>query len=300
MPEFNVESFVSSDVVSRHPAINDNTRQRILRYVKERVSNGAIYDRNNPLTIADIGCGNGKFTKGLVSKDIPKHCKVNYINKYLMDPYGNREIGIHLMNDIDFANKFASCSCDIIICKGVVHLFNNFQNFLINCQRILKPNGLMIIIHMSDEISFPWGKYAQKSFEASVKSDSFKWVVYDELQQHQFKLTSKVLIPKCKVQHERLKRELHLTKQQWYRFVEQRSWSTIQSLTNEQLNSCLDFVNTNYPNDTDIVNVDLKWIVSMIKKIVTTKITTTTSKKIYYKVSCENENENENHSTNQK
>ena len=122
---------------------------------------------------------------------------------------------------------------------------------------------------MSDEISFPWGKWAQKSFDVSTKSDSYKWIVYDELLQHQYKMTSNELVPLCKVKHERMTRKIKVTKKQWIRFIKDQSWSTLQALTNKQLDESVEFAKNyykDYGND-EIIELDMKWIVTTMRKV---------------------------------
>ena len=84
-----------------------------------------------------------------------------HITKYLIDPFGNRDQNnIITLSDREFSDAFPSNHCDIIICKSVAHFFKNFDYWLFNCCRILKPNGCLYILHMSSNINFTeqWGK----------------------------------------------------------------------------------------------------------------------------------------------
>eukprot|EP01084_Bolivina_argentea_P317289 550110_1 len=262
MANFDVKAFVSSDIVSRHHQIVNDLQLRILNYTLQRVTDGIVFDKANPFVIADIGCGNGEFTKQLITQFPPK---VKSIIPYLIDPYGDKEFGIHTLSDMDFSSKFPSNHCDIIICKGVAHLFSNFFMFLRNCERILKPGGMLILVQMSDEIKFPWGPYAQKSFDVSTKAESYQWVAYDELQQNNFNKSSSSLIKHCVVTHTRHKHEQTISKKSWIQFIECKSWSTLQSLNNEQIKHCVNFVKNKYRN-IDNIKIETKWIITQCIK----------------------------------
>lgn len=159
MASFDQDAFQNFDVTKGATWIEDSAKERIISHVNAQVQNGTKYSRVNPLVIADIGCGSGEFMKTLVKNDIPS--SINNITCLLYDPFGDKNNGISLFDNVDFQTKTASNSCDIIYVHGAAHLFKNFDEFLINCQRILKSNGLLMIVSMYDKLIFPWGKYAQ-------------------------------------------------------------------------------------------------------------------------------------------
>eukprot|EP01083_Nonionella_stella_P080052 219773_1 len=268
MAAFDVERFVSSDIVSRHPQIVNDLESRILNYIQLLIADGRRFDRSNPLVIADIGCGDGQFTKQLVQK-LPK--QIHTVVPYLIDPYGNHNVGIHTFGEDVFSNQFPSAHCDVIICKGSAHLFSDFYRFLTNCQRILKQGGMFIMVQMSDEIKFPWGQYAQKSFDVSTKAESFEWVRCDELRPNNAGKLSANLIKHCVVHHMRFNRKVTVSKEQWINFIMSRAWSTLQSLTENQIEDCILFVKNKYKQSDDI-QLNIRWIVTeCIKKQFTTQ-----------------------------
>ena len=268
MESFDQNSFQDYDVVSRHPCVHDSVKDRILSHIDDQLQNGVTYSRSKPLVIADIGCGNGSFIKSLVKNDIPK--SITCINTYLMDPFGDKNSGIMLFNDIDFQTKFASNYCDIILCKCVAHLFLDFRGFLLNCQRILKPNGLLLIATLTEDLKLPWGKYGQKSYDLTAKSDLFRWINMDELKQYNsiYNLSSNKLLKQCTVTHKRLSHKINVTKKDWHNLIKYRAWSCLQSLTDDHYQDCLSYVNKKYENidDNDTIDIKIHWGLSSVVK----------------------------------
>ena len=156
--------------------IEKDIHSRIIRQLESTTS--SKYTVSNPLIIADIGCGDGAFTNNVISNIIIKKFNINHITKYLIDPFGNRDDDhILKLSDESFIDAFPSNHCDIIICKSVAHLFKNFNLYLFNCCRILKPNGCLYILNMSYnmDLTQQWGKYAQQSFALSLIDEATEW-----------------------------------------------------------------------------------------------------------------------------
>merc|ERR1712154_243524 len=103
---------------------------------------------------------------------------IKYVNKYLIDPFGNKHKNVITFNGEEFSNAFPSNFCDIIICKSAAHFLTRFDHWLHQCCRILKPNGCLYIMAMSDlNLKEQWGKHVQRTFDESITSESAKWEI---------------------------------------------------------------------------------------------------------------------------
>ena len=221
------------------------------------------------MTIADIGCGDGKFTNHLVNDIIVKKLNIKHVNKYLIDPFGNRQQNIITLSDKEFSDAFPSNYCDIIICKSVAHFFKHFYYWLHQCCRILKPNGRLYVLGMSSDIDFKeqWGQHAQKSFELSLINEASHWEKasgplpefkdnMDVKSRHNYG---------CTVKHHKFNERIVLKKEVWRRFISNRSWSTLQSLTEKAIEETLEYVDKRYKN-SPTVELDLRWTLSVVSK----------------------------------
>jgi len=253
---------VDSDVLVRHRLVDDCVHSRIVRQLSK---NSQEYTASNPCVVADIGCGDGLFTNNIIEHIIINQLNITHVTKYLIDPFGNRDQNkVLTLSDKEFSDAFPSNHCDIIICKSVSHFFNNFHYWLNNCCRILKPEGSLYLLNMSSEIDFKeqWGQYAQQMFDLSLINESHEWVARDgELPDFRGNNGNYG----CSVKHHKFAELVTLEKAVWRKFVENRSWSTLQSLTDRALKETLRHVDEKYKN-ARTVELDLKWTLSVVTK----------------------------------
>ena len=144
------------------------------------------------------------------------------------------------------------------------HFFTNFHYWLNHCCRILKPEGALYILNMGADIDFAaqWGEYAQSSFALSLINESHEWqAAGGELPDFKDNTHNYG----CSVKHHKYAERVTLDKTVWRRFIEKRSWSTLQSLTDKAIKETLRFVDEKYRNAKQ-VELDLKWTVSVVRK----------------------------------
>ena len=262
--KFDLQGFLHGDVVSCHPAVERDLHSRIVEYCKTYHKNESLNDSTNPFIIADIGCGDGQFTTNLISSHvIPMNIK--YITKYLIDPNcqleNDTQNGIFSMTAAEFVTKCPSNHCDIIISKYVCHLLPQFDMFLKECQRILKPNGILFIVLASYKLDFThyWGKIVQQVYDKQRKSSAHNWVRRDN-----HKVISDV--GAFTVNHFHLSQSLTLNHKQARDFVKYRSWSSLQSVNQ----SVIDAIFSKNANK-DEIDLVFHWSVSEVYKQCATK-----------------------------
>ena len=106
----------------------------------------------NAKTILDVGCGNGISTISFAQKGY----KVTAVEPDPSDTVGANAIEI-LKNTLkldnveifqDFAEniKFKDDSFDIVYVRQAMHHANHLNNFIGECLRVLKPNGLLLTV----------------------------------------------------------------------------------------------------------------------------------------------------------
>ena len=241
-------------------------RSRIIRQLSNSPQE---YTLSVPLTIADIGCGDGNFTNQLVNDIIINRLNIKYVNKYLIDPFGNREDSIITLRDKEFGDAFPSNFCDIIICKFAAHFSEHFHHWLNQCCRILKPNGRLYILNMSSDLDFTeqWGPHPQKSLKLGFNCEVNDWQRTEgplpELKGGHG-ATSRYIYG-CTVKHHKFNERVVLRKEDWRKFIAVRGWSNLQSLTGKSIKETLQFVDEKYKN-SPTVDLDLKWTLSVVSK----------------------------------
>lgn len=122
---------------------------------------------------------------------------------------------------------------------------------------------------MSSDIDFKeqWGQHAQTSFELSLINEASHWEKTDgplpefkddrEAQsRHNYG---------CTVKHHKFNERIVLKKEIWRKFIKNRSWSTLQSLTEKAIEETLQFVDKRYKN-SPTVELDLRWTLSVVSK----------------------------------
>ncbi len=114
----------------------------------ERIIAKNSYDK---LCVADLGCGSGKITHKLLNKrenilvfaiDTSKKMITNLIAKLTND---EKEQVIPIIGDIS-KTTIDNNSCDIVLLQQVLHHVSDPSQVLKEAYRILKPNGLLILL----------------------------------------------------------------------------------------------------------------------------------------------------------
>ena len=131
-------------------SVYNNSMKRAEVYLKL-----AGFDVKEPiekLSILDVACGSGWVTAGLLQNKNLLNCKFHAFD---ISPDGPEmlarfERGIKSKNRLEMsvqnanAMRFGDATFDIIIGSSVLHHFDNFESFLSDCHRILKPTGVAI------------------------------------------------------------------------------------------------------------------------------------------------------------
>ena len=268
--KFDLDGFSHDDGVSGHPTVHNDLESRIEKHCTKYYSsdNGKQRNRSNPFVIADIGCGDGSFTTNLVSSNAIPLNIVN-ITKYLIDPNcnttnnGKANNSIFSMTADEFVSKCPSNHCDIIICKYVCHLLRDFDSFLKQCKRILKPNGVLYIILMSDKLNFKhfWGNVVQQIYDKSRNNKAHNWVKKGTV------TVGDCNVKEFTVQHCHLSQKLTLNKQQATDFIKYRAWSSLQRVDQSVIDRIL------LQNATkETIDLEIHWSVSEVRKLAQSNI----------------------------
>lgn len=245
----------------------------IISYVQRRLDAGEEFLFDTPLTIADVGCGDGSYTKNtliprirklFVDKQRPVH-----IEKYLIDPFGDKNKGILTLTEKEFATKIPNNYCDIITCFGCTHFFDDFPMFLNNCYGILKPGGILFIVKTSNTMVLPLGNKGQKAYE---KVNSCSWCGRDFIKAANEQMNSKdgkvleKLFGNSRIRVNKVSKTFDVPKQDWVNLIKHRQWSNFCLLNDQEIKESIDFVDSIYPNRTDNVKVPVDWFLTTIVK----------------------------------
>ena len=99
-------------------------------------------------------------------------------------------------------------------------------------------------------------------FDLSLVNESHEWVARDGPLPEFRDNTNNY---GCSVKHHKFSELVTLQKAVWRKFIENRSWSTLQSLTDKAIKETLKFVDEKYRN-ARTVELDLKWTLSVVSK----------------------------------
>lgn len=128
----------------------NNSLERVDPYLKS-----AGFDMKQPienLSILDAACGSGWVTAGLLQNKNIVNCRLHAFD---ISPDGPEmlsrfEESIKSSNVFEMsvqnaeAMKFGDATFDVIIGSSILHHFDDFEGFLKNCHRILKPGCVAI------------------------------------------------------------------------------------------------------------------------------------------------------------
>jgi ubiquinone/menaquinone biosynthesis C-methylase UbiE len=124
-----------------------NSSQHTLSYL-----NSCGFDIEKPfknLSILDAACGSGSITAGLLLNKNIHNCDLHAfdISAYGMDMLARFSKTQQNTNRLEMSTQnaeamvFGDATFDLVIGSSILHHFNNFENFLSDCYRILKPGG---------------------------------------------------------------------------------------------------------------------------------------------------------------
>jgi methionine biosynthesis protein MetW len=102
-----------------------------------------LLEQNEKARVLDIGCGDGEFTRQVANKTgSDKIYGVEISPQYAERA---RQNGINVvMADIDFGLPFEDTSFDIVVSNQVIEHVNSTDNFIRECHRILRKEGICI------------------------------------------------------------------------------------------------------------------------------------------------------------
>ena len=262
---FDIAAYNNYDFIATNDFLYQTQAAAVLSYIDKLLKSGAYFTNKSPFVIASIGCGDGKFTNNLIKTELESERKYNikHISKFLIDPYGNKADGIFTFNAKEFSNNFPSNYCDIILCLCCAHLFNNIEQFILNCVQILKPGGMLMIIKGSRENILPWGSDAQYTYD---KFGNCKWLDSSELVTDMESPFVRNLHKHCHLTVETLSKHFQVAKTVWKDFIYHQPWSNLRLLNDKQIENSLKFVDTMYPNENEKVKFEYQWFVTKIIK----------------------------------
>ncbi|MFS0782548.1 class I SAM-dependent methyltransferase [Bacillus sp. 1P06AnD] len=97
--------------------------------------------------VADIGCGGGIYTRILAELDADEVFGIDFsptiLGKAIKDSTEYKRISYRLGNAVH--TGLASSSCDIVLLRAVIHHLPELVNSFIEANRILKPQGILLI-----------------------------------------------------------------------------------------------------------------------------------------------------------
>ena len=113
------------------------------------------FDKTWPLehlSILDAACGSGWVTAGLFQNKKVQGCKLHAFDisqdgpEMLARFEKNKKSSNHIETSTQNAEdmRFGDATFDLIIGSSILHHFDNFEGFLTDCRRILKPGGVAI------------------------------------------------------------------------------------------------------------------------------------------------------------
>ena len=128
--------------------------------------NGIPYPANSPTTWADLGCGDGVFTRALASH-LSSGSSIHAIDKK-KHRFDNHDKINMVFHQLDFVQDDLPVSqLDGIIMANSLHYVKDKFNFLNEMARCLKPDGIFVIVEYETDIKNPWVPYPIKFDELS-------------------------------------------------------------------------------------------------------------------------------------
>ncbi len=114
-----------------------------------------------PETILDLGCGTGFMTNGIVNR-YPDADFYSLDYSFNMLKFLSEQNSANIVCGDATCLPFPSNSFDLIVANLVLHWVNNSNELLLECQRVLSEDGLLLFSTLSNnsllELKDAWGK----------------------------------------------------------------------------------------------------------------------------------------------
>ena len=176
-------------------------------------------DKNS--RILDIGCGRGKILADL-------SIKLKLLNKPIGLDIENhkdrsKKIIFKKIDAIIFVSK-TKITFDLILIKQTIHLLKKQQilKFLSTCQKLLSPNGKLIILSLDPlENEIPTFNLMKKKLAISLKKD--------------MKLFNLIIENNPKIIIKKFSYQVQISKKKYVNMINKRYISTLLNFTNKQI-----------------------------------------------------------------
>ena len=176
-------------------------------------------DKNS--RILDIGCGRGKILADL-------SIKLKLLNKPIGLDIENhkdrsKKIIFKKIDAIIFVSK-TKITFDLILIKQTIHLFKKQQilKFLSTCQKLLSPNGKLIILSLDPlENEIPTFDLMKKKLDISLKKD--------------IKLFNLIIENNPKIIIKKFGYQVQISKKKYVNMINKRYISTLLNFTDKQI-----------------------------------------------------------------
>jgi len=115
--------------------------------------------------VLEIGCGNGVGSKYILEFFRPKEFIATDLDEQLVEIARKKNIGAKTKFEVGDATDlgFQNNEFDAVVGLSVIHHIPNWKDCIDELQRIIKPNGLLILKELSIEtFETPFGKLSRK------------------------------------------------------------------------------------------------------------------------------------------
>ena len=137
-------------------------------------------DSSNPQQWADIGCGDGIFSKALL-RLLPQDSSIYAIDKR---PASFREEQIKFIQQ-DFENDPLSLPpLDGLIMANALHFVKDKLNFLQNIRKYLLPGGIFILVEYDTDIANSFVPYPISFHSAATLFKQFDFELFEKINEH--------------------------------------------------------------------------------------------------------------------
>lgn len=131
----------------------------------------------SPKIMLDVGCGTGRWLSELQSA-IPQVFGLDFSMGMLH--HAQQNIGNRLTNSNALHLPFADATFDYMQCLHAIHHFGNFERFLDEAFRVLKPDGTLAITHLIRP-TVPNNWYVYEYFDSTLETDMKRYPSFGQL-----------------------------------------------------------------------------------------------------------------------
>lgn len=117
-----------------------------------------FYPKKDQGTWADLGCGNGLFTKGLAML-LPEKSKIYAVDKSFQKIESFQSVSIEFIQADFIESSLPFENLDGMLMANSLHYVRGKKSFLHKIKNLLSPDGKMLIIEYDTPISNHWVPY---------------------------------------------------------------------------------------------------------------------------------------------